>query len=636
MALAIVQEKYAEVGFPETVTLDSAPTAGNLLVAWATLREQELEAFSPGPNGFTVHPDGQVFAGSDTGRMSLREAEAGDSATFGGFVPGSMVYMVEVSGWESYEWGDALSDQTSDPVSADITMAGEGWGLLGLLWRTPSDFATEAIAPTGDTVELNDAKTGLGLVYHPLSWVAYVPADSGGTTQVTGDPNTALTHWWGGHLLSIYVGGDLPEPDPIDPGYETPDAGRAILEIYVHDEDATRWGTATWSADLTPTGTEGIWSGAGWQDVTPQGLRAHVIWGSGRPERGILAIQEAQSWLVETYDPDRKLDPGNELSPYAPQLVTGVPIRIRSEATGRVIRTGLIDRLRYSLKRPEYRGVIEASSSIAIAVRAKVPADSVLDNTLRDRVLDAHTASGVSIGGIPLVDNGSDSYPVIDLSDRIEGEQSLWTHIYRAAQEVGWVAYEDAAGTFRFAPYTNPPDRGSTITYENLEDLTSSVSDDGQYSAVRVLEDDGVTVLDRESAPLPRYGRIVYDDREDLTTIDASGFADAVIADRAFPGVLWTPGTFWCFDAADVDFMATLEIMERVRIIVPGAVDVSGPLLGMEMWVEQRTEDRARWLFLPRVVTTGTAAIGVAHLLADDDGAFLLSDDDGSYLEPDA
>lgn len=634
MALAVVQEKYGEIGFPGELELDDAPTPGNLVVAWETWREQDLDD-GDGPNGYTVHPDGAVPAGSDTGRLSIRETQTGDDEFLRGLVPGSMVYAVEISGWDSYEFQGSYADQTSDPIGVDIPMDGAGWAFAGLLWRTPTDSASENIVPTGDTVELNDAKTGLGLAYHPLSWVAYIDADSDGTWQVTGDPNTALTHWWAAHTLSIYIGGDLPEPPPVDPGYTPPDPGRAILEIYVHDEEATRWGTATWSADLTPTGTEGIWSGAGWQDVTPEGVTVHISWGSSRPERGILAIQEAQSWLVTTYDPDRVLDPGNVDGPFYPELVTGVPIRLRNDASGRTIRTGFIDRIEYAYKAPEYRGQIEASSSIAIAVRAKIEADTLLGNTLKERVLDAHTASGLAIGGVSLVDNGEGVYPELALSDKMEGEKSLWEHIYRAAQEIGWVAWEDSAGTFRFTPYLDPSARGSVITYENLEDLKSSVSEDGQYSAVRVLDPDGTTVHDITNTPLPRYGRVVYNDREGITTIDPEGFAAGVLADRAFPGVLWTPGVVWCFTAADVDMLSSLDIMERVSIVVPGVLEVSGPLLGMEVWVEQRSAERARWLFLPRVATTGSAAVGLSLLLADDDGSFLLADDDGSYMEPD-
>jgi hypothetical protein len=427
---------------------------------------------------------------------------------------------------------------------------------------------------------------------------------------------------------------DDPDDPPVDPGYEDPGLGHAILEIYVHDEDATRWGAATWSADLIPTGTEGIWSGAGWQDVTPQGVTAHVSWGTSRPDRGILAVQEAQSWLVTTYDPDRVLDPGNPDSPYAPQLVSGVPIRVSSSVSGRVIRTGIIDRISYKYKAPDYRGTIQAASTIAAAWRADVPADSILGDTLRERVRDAVNASGIAIGGIPIL-TFTDSFPDVPLSPRIEGEANLWTHIYKAGEEALWVIYEDEHGALQSRPWGGPLDRGAEITYENLEDLEASSTEDGVYSVVRVTDDTTPTpvVIERVAAPLPRYGRIVYTRQE--TTINADAWADAILADRAWPGVRWTPGTVWCFTSADIEFMASLEIMERVRIVVPGVVDVSGRLLGMEMWVTARTETETRWLFLPRIAVDGATSLGTTILVSDDgSGDYLVDDEgDGEYLE---
>ena len=56
----------------------------------------------------------------------------------------------------------------------------------------------------------------------------------------------------------------------------------------------SRWGIATWATGAA-TGTEGIWSAAGWQDVTPEGVNAHIMWGSRDPDNGILARQNAAS-----------------------------------------------------------------------------------------------------------------------------------------------------------------------------------------------------------------------------------------------------------------------------------------------------------------------------------------------------
>lgn len=636
MVVTLVQDKYAEVGFFETVVLDSPPTPGNVLIAWSTQREQDaLNA----PNGFEPHPDGMVSAGADSGKMWLRVVEAGDSATLTGFQPGSMTYVSEWSGVDSYEWGPATDDDSSGPLELlGIDAAGSGIVLGGFVWRTDTDFAAETVDPTGDTVELNDHKTGTGFVYHPLNWVAYTEAPSAGTYDVTGDPQPSfgVGMFYGAEALILYAGGDLPEPPPVDPGdYEPPEPGHAILEIYVHDEDATRWGTATWSADLTPTGTEGIWSGAGWQDVTPEGLRAHVIWGTSRPERGILAEQEAQSWYVETYDPERRLDPGNVDSPFYPQLVSGVPIRISHATSGLVIRTGVIDRIRYAYKAPEYNGKISASSTIAILHRAEVPDGSVLGDTLRERIQDAVTASGIAIGGIPIT-GFDDSYPDIPISTRPDTEPvSVWEVIRKAGEETLWLLYEDNAGTLQARPYTNPVDRGREITYANLEDLEAESSEDGVYSLVRVTNADGSAVIERVAAPLPRYGRRPYV-RQDRT-IDPEGWADALLADRAWPGITWTPGVIWCWDATEVAYFAGLEIMERVGILVPGVLNTSGKLLGMELWVEARTETRSRWLFLPKLATDGSTAPGGADLLiADDDGSFLVADDDASvFLEAD-
>ena len=647
MPPSLVQWAFAhsESPFPITVPLDDPPTDGNTLVAFAMLRT-DIDLGSAPQDGWTAVPSAGIhLTGEATGQLwAWYRIADGDSADIELTLPaghGAAVVM------EWADLGDFTSHETEDEQAAVATMVlgsfddatgvvigayiVQGSGTAG--GNTQPDLAI--LSPgTGVYYSGIDGETDPDVSGNTPTWVIGYAEPDGETGQLEASREVGgfSTGKWGGIIL--YFAGEPPDPGdpPVDPGYEDPGAGHAILEIYVHDEDATRWGTATWG-DNPPTGTTGIWSGAGWQDVTPQGVSAHVSWGTSRPDRGILAVQEAQSWLVTTYDPDRILDPGNPDSPYAPQLVSGVPIRISSSVSGRVIRTGIIDRISYRYKAPDYRGTIQASSSIAAAWRAEVPEDSILGDTLRERIQDAVVASGIAIGGIPLLGN-DDSYPEVPLSPRIEGSQKLWTHIYKAGEEVLWVIYEDAAGTLQARPWGGPLDRGSEITYANLEDLEAASTEDGVYSVVYVTDDTepDPVVIERVAAPLPRYGRIPY--RRTETTIDADAWADAVLADRAWPGVRWTPGTVWCFTAADVEFMASLEIMERVRIVVPGVVDVSGRLLGMEMWVEAKNEEETRWLFLPRIATDGATSLGTIILVSDDTGDYLVDDEgDGEYLE---
>ena len=551
-----------------------------------------------------------------TGSFAVIGSFAAGAGTYTGYLESDLGSPYDVS--ELVVWGDV--ECASDPTTG--------------LWR----------------IESSDDGSSWSALTYTESWLGIDPAIDMRVRYVLAAPETH--RYWrlvyervvpsgfaflcgsDVHTFEIF-GTTSPTEPPVDPGYDPPEAGHAILEIYVHDESASRWDVATWGDnDGIVEGTEGVWSGAGWQDVTPQGVTAHVSWGTSRPERGILAQQESADWQVTTYDPDRKLDPGNVDSPFYPQIVSGVPIRISSAMSGVVIRTGIIDQIEYAFRAPDYKGSIRASSTIAALHRNDVPEDASLDNTLRGRLRDVVLTAGIAIGGIPVL-GSDDSYPDIPLSDKPTGQLSAWDHIRRAGEETLWVIYEDSAGTLQSRPYGGPVDRGREITYENLEDLTSRSGDDGVYSVVRVLEDDGVTVIERVAAPLPRYGRIVYDDRETLTTIGADSWADAVLADRAWPGIVWIPGTVWAFDQSEVDYFASLELMERVQVVVPGAIDLPAVVLGMEMWVEQRTSTRARWLFLPRLATAGATSLGITSLVADDgSGDYLMADDgSGDYLE---
>jgi hypothetical protein len=407
--------------------------------------------------------------------------------------------------------------------------------------------------------------------------------------------------------------------------------GKAILEIYVHDENASKWGEATWATGPA-TGTEGIWSAAGWQDITPQGVNAHILWGSRRPELGILSEQNGATWQVETYDPDGDLDPGNADSPWYPQLLAGVPIRISHNTL--VIRTGYVDRWSWKRKRPDYQGSIQGSDTIALMNQAKVPDGTFLADALYDRIQEAIDASGIAVGGIPLA---SPSTGGPDLAPEPEGDFSLWDVVKTAAEEVLYIPYIDNAAGLQLRAWGSPLDRAREIGAGSLEDLETVSAEDGLYSVAVVQPADLMDPpIEREAAPLPRYGRRVLERTE--ATFDAEAWADAVLQERAQPGVQYNPGTVWCFTAEDVDYYGSIEIMERVTITIPGAVQVQARVLGTEMWVEHRAQATkgADWKFLFYTATDGSTAIGIDTLVSDQAGDTLLDDASGlDYLEAD-
>ena len=631
MPLVQDTDAYIDNSLPGDIVLAAPPTPGNMLILAMWCRSAELVPDAI-PDGFQVAVERSTAPSGFLASWAIawRVAETGDSDTWESPASGARrAYLAEWSGLLPPDDTEAVSLFGGSYASAQsIAPSGSAGDLIFALFGINTDIAGRECAIDGDTTPLLEDWTTAGQL-GPYGSFGYIEQLGSATADF---PVTAF-HDGAKIAANFPVGTVDPGDPPVDPGFDPPEPGRAILEIYVHDEDASRWGVATWATGPA-TGTEGIWSAAGWEDITPQGVNAHIIWGARRPDRGILAEQDGATWNIETYDPERILDPGNPDSPFAPQLVAGVPIRISHD--GLVIRTGYIDRLRYRHKAPDYRGEIQATSTIALVHRAEVPEDSLLGDTLLERVDDAIVAAEVAVGGLPVRGVLFEAGTGPALSPRIVGSATLWTHIRRAAQEALYVAFERADASIGLRPWGVPLDRSSEITYENLEDLETAISEDGVYSVVRVNNADDTLVIERVAAPLPRYGRRVYERTE--TTEDPEGWADAILADRAWPGVQYIPGTVHAFTAADVAFLGSLEIMERLTITVPGVVSVSGRILGMELWVAQ-TRDAPRgatWQFLPRVATDGSTAIGTTTLVADFTGDTLVDDDTGTdYLEAD-
>lgn len=463
------------------------------------------------------------------------------------------------------------------------------------------------------------------------SLIADIPS---GVSDITLDAGTLTYRYWrlayeinasgffcGATVMSWTgvpgVPGAEPPDLPPDVIYPSPPA-RAILEIYVRDqtENAPRWGIALWGSDYS-------WSVAGWVDVTPEGVSAVVQWGTNRPDAGILAESSAGTWTVRTYDPARKLDPSNPSSPYAPDIIPGLPVRLSHN--GHIIRTGILERASFTFS--DTTGELRVTDDVARLAGAEVPEATILPGTLRARARAAIAAAGLEVQVEP---NPPGADP--PLSDAPSGTFSAWEVIKRAALEVRYIPWVDEDRILRFARYAWPLDRGATIDSDRLVELEASISDESLYSVIRVEDpDDGP--IERRITPPPRYGERVL--TVNGTIIDAAGWADTVLTDRGDASLRYVLGRIYLDTADDVDEMIRRELNEIVTVHVAQTdpvVVTRARILGVRVRVEHRNiNDTPTWEWYFQ--TTTAAAL---PLVSDDDElSTLIADGTGEPLYPD-
>jgi hypothetical protein len=186
-----------------------------------------------------------------------------------------------------------------------------------------------------------------------------------------------------------------------------PAVGTCHVEIFGPDSGAAKWDEALWDED--------VWAGLGWRDVTPESVNVEMAWGADDPS-GVLTVPAAGSWTITTYDPERKLDPSNGASPYLASLRPGRPIRITHidpvTLAVRVVRTGLIDSVKFNLK--DLTGALTGTDGISLMAGAKLPPDQHLDvkmpKTLRARARYLLEKAGLT--NLISVEGGEDFHAV--------------------------------------------------------------------------------------------------------------------------------------------------------------------------------------------------------------------------------
>jgi PKD repeat protein len=537
---------------------------------------------------FTVVATGECDSGFDpTDMLSYRVVAAG---TYGSTCTGSLT---------DGSWGALLiAFEDNPPFTADFS----GSPRTGEAPLTV-DFTEESYGGTGT----------------PTSW-AWTFGDGG--TSTSQDPTHVYTST-GSWTVSLTVTTDDAESDTetktgyvtVGAPYVAPAPSGALIEIRAASPGSYRWGIALWGV--------GTWSAAGWQDVTPQSVDAVVRWGSHQPGYGVLAETEAGSWIVDTYDPERLLDPGNADGPYHADLRAGLPIRIRHRGT--IIRQGVAESILF--QHADTVGGIRVTDAVSILARTPVPEDSVLSDTLRARARDAIAAAGLRVTVEPDPPGGDPA-----LAPRLEDERSVWRHIADAAQQVLHLPYVDRVGTLRFRPWATPYDRARGVDERQLVDLGTLVTTAGLYSVVRAQQTvgDGGLVIERRSTPVPRYGPVTYE-RSDATP-DADDWAEAVLADRSLQTVQWIPGEIFPLDAEAVESFATLEAMERFGVdhsMADPPVDITGVIVGGTITITSRRGRDARWGFELELAQTADSPL---YFDATDPPQFMLNETGDGYL----
>lgn len=276
---------------------------------------------------------------------------------------------------------------------------------------------------------------------------------------------------------------------------------------------------------------------------------------------------------------------------------------MRTSHRGIVIRQGYAESIGHAYVDTMFNGYMRVTNNLSRLANAQVPSDTALSDTLYARAEDAIAAAGLSVRVLAPV--GTDPPVAPWITDT--NEWSAWQWITDAAEQVHHIPILNNVGDLHFRPWAAPLSRGRSIDSPNLLDLQVISDYAGQFSVVKALDDDGVTIETRALTPPPRYGARTYE-RTD-PTIDAASWAETVLADRALPGLRWLPGTVMPFSAADVEAFATIEAVELVSMAVPEQdppVSATAIIVGGNIRIRGKRDAEAVWLFEFQAAQTAT------------------------------
>jgi hypothetical protein len=307
-----------------------------------------------------------------------------------------------------------------------------------------------------------------------------------------------------------------------------------------------------------------------WKEITPQSMVVKVSWGADDPT-GVLTVPAAGSWNVNTYDPQRLLDPANVTSPLAAFIRPGKGIRlsyINLQGARKVVRQGIIDEVDYDIATK--RGSIRGSNMVQLMVAAPLAANQTgLPSTLRARATALIAKAGltalVPVEATPAGETDPSVGPVIP------DEASVWAHILTYSLDALYAVWTDRDGVLRFRSFGNPRDTGFQVGGADgiaIETMKTQGSLQGVFTHIVAFESTAPTVpVEAIDAPKKAlYGDILL--KRDHPVIGARAWVDSVLADRAGSSLQYAPGTLYPQTEDALESILNLGMIDIANLVV--------------------------------------------------------------------
>jgi hypothetical protein len=231
--IAFVQSKTVSDSLnAPTVTLDAAPSVGNLLVLWHTARSGKTPL---APSGWTAHPLGTVDAGVDKAAMFWKISDGTETATVTQLSAGdrNVATIAEFAGTFSLDDDNEATGSSASITTGSVTpTASEPALVVGGAAIQTGDSAN-SVTPDAGYIEVADTmESG----FHPVHWLVYrIISSASGSYDPSGTSTASAA--FGGQTLDwkgIEPVWNIPAPLSIDSDDATYDAditGADVLRI---------------------------------------------------------------------------------------------------------------------------------------------------------------------------------------------------------------------------------------------------------------------------------------------------------------------------------------------------------------------------------------------------------------------